>query len=70
MSEKGTDTEAQRYISNYLLDSLMSSYMYSTDTLIFGKNFEAIKCIAEAQVNTAAKCVHSKSPLPVIWQGS
>ena len=62
MSGKVKEIEAQRDFSNYLLDSLMSSSIYNTDTFIFGKNFEAIKYITEAQINTAVKCVHSKSP--------
>lgn len=69
MSGKGKETEAQRDFSNHPLDSLTSSYMYHTATLLFGKNYEAIKCIREAQINTAVKCVHSKSPYLYFGRG-
>lgn len=62
MSGKGKESEAQRDFRNHPLDSLVSSYRYNTDALISGKNFGAIKCVTEVQMNTAVKCVHGKSP--------
>lgn len=62
MSHKGKETKAQRDFNNHSMDSLVSSYMNDTAEILFGKDFEAIKYITEVQINTAVKCVHSKSP--------